>query len=248
MSTEKISKNMYRRWKTFLGVVLIFFMFAGFAFGAEVLLVVGKRDLRGVDLTIQEILKNRGHSVIVLKDEAVRSEDVCGKDLVIISDSVLALHVNSKFRECSVPVICSDPWLFDDLGMTAKVKLKDFGRRHRQQNIKIINPKHPLAAYYSGEIMVSSKAFFMGWGIPGKKAIRVATLKQDPGKCPIFAYEAGADMPGCVAPARRVGFFLSKDAGESITPEGWFLFNAVVDWAISDTENNVPDKMKSDKS
>ncbi len=233
MSNLKISQNFHRFWKISLGVLLIGFMCTTYALGAEVLFVVGKNNLKGTDLTIKKILKKNGHAVTVAKCDAVKPDNARGKDLVIISDSVLALHVNSKFQDSQVPVICLDPWLLDDLGMTAEVKLKNFGRKRRQQNIKIINPDHPLAASYSGKVQVSSESFYMGWGVPGEKAIKIATLESDPNKCPIFGYETGSEMPGGVAPARRAGFFLSQKAGESITPEGWFLFNAAVNWATS---------------
>jgi hypothetical protein len=55
-------------------------------------------------------------------------------------------------------------------------------------------------------------------------------------------------MPDGVAPARRAGFFLLKDDRESVTSESWFLFNAVVDWAISTPQVAVSVKLKSDKS
>ena len=234
-SHRMVQKGNYF-WKTTLGVVLVFLMFTTYAFGADILLVVGQKNLKGTDLSIKKVLQNNGHKVTVAKCAGVHSEDAQDKDLVIISDSVLALHVNSKFRDSQVPVICADPWLLDDLGMTARVKLKDFGRKRRQQNIKIIAPDHPLAASYSGKIQVSYENAFMGWGVPGEKAIKVATLEEDSNKYPIFAYEAGSEMPGGVAPARRAGYFLSKDSANSMTPEGWFLFNATVSWAIEKPE------------
>jgi hypothetical protein len=88
----------------------------------------------------------------------------------------------------------------------------------------------------------------MGWGVPGETAIKVAALENDPNKSTIFAYEAGSEMPDGVAPARRAGFFLLKDDRESVTSESWFLFNAVVDWAISTPQVAVSVKLKSDKS
>ena len=76
----------------------------------------------------------------------------------------------------------------------------------------------------------------MGWGVPGENAIAIAGLSNDPHKCTIFAYEAGVEMPGLVAPEKRVGLFLFRDTAESFTPEGWALFDAPVDWSISKTE------------
>jgi len=63
--------------------------------------------------------------------------------------------------------------------------------------------------------------------------IAVAGLSKDPEKCTIFAYDAGVEMPGLVAPDRRVGLFLFRDTANSFTAQGWSLFDAAVDWSIS---------------
>ena len=41
-----------------------------------------------------------------------------------------------------------------------------------------------------------------------------------------------AEMPGNVAPAKRVGLFLFRGTAKSFTPDTWALFNAVVDWSV----------------
>ncbi len=136
-----------------------------------------------------------------------------------------------------MPVICSEPWLFYDLGMTGQTKKVDFGRKSRQNEMTIVSSDHPLAASLSDNVRVSTNTFYMGWGVPGKNAIPVAALKKDPGKYTIFAYEIGAEMPDIVAPARRVGLFLFRGTAKTFTPEAWSLFNAVVDWSIEDPDS-----------
>jgi hypothetical protein len=88
----------------------------------------------------------------------------------------------------------------------------------------------------SDNVKVSSKSFYMGWGVPGDDAIPVAALKKDPGKYTIFAYETGAQMPGTVAPARRVGLFLFRGAAKNFTPDAWALFDAAIDWSIKGSD------------
>ena len=126
-----------------------------------------------------------------------------------------------------VPIICSEPWLFDDLGMTGAVKFADFGRTKKQKNIIIADSRNPLAGTLAGQVQVTSKSFYMGWGTPGENAIRVAALPADADKCPVFAYESGAAMPGRIAPARRIGFFMFKNTAKYFTSEGWALYNSV---------------------
>ena len=242
---HKILLKKKNHWKTCIGTILVLFVYsASFAFGAEVLFVVGENDLRAGDLSIKNHLENRGFNVITREDTIVKSEDASGKDLVILSESARSREVGTKFRDASVPVICSEPWLFSNLGMTGQTKKVDYGRKSHQKKILIINPDHPLCASCSKEVQVCSKSFFMGWGVPGENAIAVAGLSKDPHKCTIFAYDAGVEMPGLVAPAKRVGLFLFRNTANSFTPEGWSFFDSAVDWSISSTETVSKSEMQ----
>ena len=243
---HKILLKKKNHWKTCIGTILVLFVYsASFAFGAEVLFVVGENDLRAGDLSIKNHLENRGFNVITREDTIVKSEDASGKDLVILSESARSREVGTKFRDASVPVICSEPWLFSNLGMTGQTKKVDYGRKSHQKKILIINPDHPLCASCSKEVQVCSKSFFMGWGVPGENAIAVAGLSTDPHKCTIFAYGAGVEMPGLVAPAKRVGLFLFRNTANAFTSEGWSLFDSAVDWSISKTETVLKSEMQT---
>jgi hypothetical protein len=237
---HKNFETIKHHWKTYIGTILVLFLLgASCAFGAEVLFVVGKKDLRAGDLSIKNHLENRGLNVTIREDSSVRSEDAHGRDLVILSESARSKKIGAKFRDVAVPVICSEPWIFYNLGMTGQTKKVDFGRKSHQKQILILNSNHPLCASCSEEVEVSRKCFYMGWGVPGKNAIAVAALSKDPDKCTIFAYEAGTEMPGLVAPARRVGLFLFRNTANTFTAEGWALFDSAVDWSISNLQNNV---------
>ena len=225
------------RWKVCSIAVTIFIILtASSAFGTEVLFVVGGKgkEIKLSDQIIKKQLEDRGFNVVVKNDTLVKTEDARSKALVFLSESARSKEVNTKFRYVAVPVICSEPWLFSHLGMTGETKKIDYGRKSRQKEIAIVNPGHPMAASLSENVLVSNKTFFMGWGVPGKNAITVAALKKDPKKYAIFAYEAGAEMPGNVAPAKRVGLFLFRGTSKSFTPDAWSLFNAVVDWSIEE--------------
>jgi hypothetical protein len=169
----------------------------------------------------------------------VKSEDAFGRDLVILSESARSKEIGTKFRDVAVPVICSEPWIFTSLGMTGQTKRVDFGRKGHQTKIRILNPDHPLCASCSEEVQVSRNCFYMGWGVPGENAIAIAALPKDPDKCTIFAYDTGAEMPGLVAPARRVGLFLFRNTANSFTADGWALFDSAVDWSISNTQTVI---------
>lgn len=248
---NKIYEKMSNHWKAFLCVAMVFCVInASYAFGAKVLLVVGKKDnagqkdLRSGDLSIKNHLEKRGLNVIVREDTIVKSEDASGMNLVILSESARSREVGNKFRNVAVPVICSEPWIFSNLGMTGQTKKVDFGRKSRQTKLIIINPDHPLCASCSEEVQVCSNSFFMGWGVPGENAIAVAGLSQDPGKCTIFAYDVGVEMPGLVAPAKRIGLFLFRNTANSFTTEGWSLFDAAVDWSIPNSQATLKTELQ----
>ena len=234
----KTEHKKSRLWKVSLLAISLLFVFGvTSAIGSDILFVVGGKDIKASDQTIKKHLEERGFVVVVKQDKLVRTEDANGKALIILSESARSKEVNTKFSDVAVTVICSEPWLFHELGMTGQTKKVDFGRKSRQKELKIVNPDHPMAAALTDNIQVSSKSFYMGWGVPGDNAIPVAALKQDSTKYTIFAYEAGARMPGQVAPARRVGLFLFRGAAKNFTPDAWNLFNAAVDWSIEDTES-----------
>ena len=237
--------NRTHHWTKCIGTILVIFVFsASIAFGAEVLLVVGKKDLRAGDRAIKNHLESRGLTVVIQEDTVVKSQDASGKDLVILSESARSREVGTKFRDVAVSVICSEPWLFRYLGMTGRTKKVDYGRKSHQKKILIINPDHPLCPSCSKEVQVCSKSFFMGWGVPGENAIAVAGLAKDPDKCTIFAYDAGVEMPGLVAPAKRVGLFLFRNTADDFTPEGWSFFDAAIDWSISSPKTDLQSKMQ----
>ena len=74
----------------------------------------------------------------------------------------------------------------------------------------------------------------MNWGKPGLGAITIATLRGEPDKAAIFAYEKGATMNSeFLAPARRLSFFLWQNTFEQLRPEGLALFRAAVLWCVT---------------
>ena len=218
-----------------LGIIIFS---TSFSFGAEILYVAGESDPKAADKAIIKHLQSRGFTVHVKEDEAAQPSDAEGMDLVFISESVLAMKVNLKFRNVVTPVICSEPWLYDDFGMTGTKKFHDFGRKAKQKTICITDGEHPLAAALSGTVQVSSKTNYFGWGVPGKNAIRIACLSCNPDKYVIFGYNAGTEMPGLVAPGKRIGFFMFKNSGGCLTADGWCLFDAVVDWTLEEESGN----------
>jgi hypothetical protein len=190
------------------------------------------------DQKAMDYLKSLGFRVVGV-DEAAGPEVVAGKDLVIISESVDALNVGTKYRNTPVPLITFENDLLGELGMTGLKNGTDYGTDDNQRFLWLVNAPHPLAAGLSAGIqnVLLDEHFKMNWGKPGLGAITIATLRGEPDKAAIFAYERGATMNWeFLAPARRVSFFLWQDTFEQMRPEGLGLFRAAVLWAVSPPE------------
>jgi glucose/arabinose dehydrogenase len=197
--------------------------------GAALLVVGNPSALIAGDAAVRTRLQGLGYTVTIVDDSASTASSATGQDLVIISSSVLASNVNTKFRNVTVPVIVWEHALFDDLAMTASGGTK----LTAQTSLVITTPAHPLAAGLSGTVAVATTAGDFASGSPNSNAVVIATV---PGTTAagIFAYELGASMPGRAAPARRVALFMGDATPSIFTTAGQSLFDAAIQWADGD--------------
>ena len=192
----------------FIFVLLFSIAFTSPVFGVEILFITRTR-VYDSDIAIQKNLESHG-SVTVVRDCEAQYTDALEKDLVVISESVYSRKINTTFRNLAVPIIVSEPWLYNDMGMTGPKYSIDFGRAKKQSSIIINESRHDLADGLSREVSISHRKNTIGWGVPGQDALKIATLNNDPAKYTVFAYDKGVQMPGLVAPAKRLGFFLYR--------------------------------------
>jgi hypothetical protein len=197
----------------------------------QVLFVVGNATLGAGDSAVQNRIAGLGYSVVVKAATAAMTADATGKALVVVSSTVASTDVGSKFRTVKVPVVAWENGILDDMGMTSTAA-GAFGTT-AGTSVVISAPNHPLAAGLTGTVTVVTSSDPLTWGQPNGNAFKVATLAGSSTNAPIFAYEPGASMPGLVAPARRVGFFLGDLGATKVTAAGWSLFDAAVKWAAA---------------
>jgi hypothetical protein len=182
-----------------------------------------------------EYLQSLGFTVTG-NDEYSPVEATAGKDLIVISESVDALEIGTKYRNTAVPLVTFENDLLGELAMTGLKIGRDTGTDDNQRFLWLVNAPHPLAAGLPAGIqnVLDDENLKMNWGKPGLGAITIATLRGEPDKAAIFAYERGATMNGeAIAPARRVSFFLWQDTFLHLRPEGLALFRAAVLWAVA---------------
>jgi hypothetical protein len=209
--------------------------------GPQILFVVGRLPLAGGDERVKERFERLGFRVAAKPALQVLPSDGAGKALIAISSTSLAADVTdvpgeltAKFRDAAVPVLVWEPRLYHDLGMVAgSHHMKDWGTVREQSRVAVTNPTHPMAAGLASSVKVLSAPNRISWGLVRSDALVIATVEGDPARAALFAYEAGARMPGLEAPARRVGLFLFEATPLQLTPEGWSLFDAAVRWSAS---------------
>ena len=195
--------------------------------------MVGRTRLNFSDALVKSRLEARGFRVTVKDDDEVLASDADQKDIVLLSESAYSRRVGDIFAQVPVPVICWEPYLFDDLGMTGSAAGIDFGYVRKQQELDVVLPEHPLAGKMEGTLPVTDYPARFGWGLPDTTAQVVATLVDDPEKAAVFYYEAETDMPGGFpAPARRIGLFFDKYTPKKLNTDGRRLLEAAFDTAL----------------
>ncbi|WP_310632112.1 hypothetical protein [Paraburkholderia sp.] len=181
-------------------------------------------------------LEQRG-MVVKLVDEDAPVSAAKGEDLVIISSVVSARDmVGTPFRDVPVPLLTWESDLFDSLRFTGQKKGEDFGEIAKEHYVNVVNAPSPLAGGVpAGKRWVYPRDDEMGWGKPGPGATIIATVAGEPTHAVVFAYEKGATMDyDFIAPARRVALFLGNRSFENLSADGNAIFDAAVNWAVSE--------------
>jgi len=204
--------------------------------GRTVLLVMGyappkDANVRPSDMKLKTRLEGRGFTVKLGDDDDPDSSKATGTDLVIISETVGDTRVAAKYTMVPVPVICAHDALFDDMKLTGNTA-GDHATANVTQ-IVITDMNHPLAAGIMGSVPVAGGAQAASWGNPAATAHKIANIPNQATHLAIFGYDKGAMMSGLAAPAKRVGFFATETMTDSMNDNGWKLFDAAVDWAVS---------------
>ena len=204
----------------------------------KALFVVGRSPLGAGDAQALSRMEGLPLAVTVVPANQVNVTQALGKALVVFSSTALAEDVTDpaaelqvRFRDVPVPLLVWEPRLLHPLGLIeGPVHGKDWASTKGSATLSILQPGHALASGLSGKVAVLRVPDRISWGRPGPGAIRIATVEGDDARAGIFAYEKGAAMPGLVAPARRLSFFLFDHTSRELTPDGWKLFDAAIRW------------------
>jgi hypothetical protein len=198
----------------------------------RVLLIVGAAPLTAGDNALRDRLRGLGYSAVIVEAASATVADANGTDFGFISRTIRAADFNAAFRDLPLPLMVPEYGLYSALGMTGPTIDADWGAMTLSTtDLVITDSSHPLAAGFTGTVTVLTPGDGLyGFGVPSAAAAAVATPVGKDGRYAIFGYEKGAEMVGVAAPARRVGWFVDKDAATRLTATGWTLFDAAVKW------------------
>ena len=197
------------------------------AFAPGALLVGGAAKIEASDQTMRGVLWGTGLSVRYKAASATTATDAAGRAVVVLSESMSASALNTKLRDVAVPVVCYEPFLFDDMKMTS-ANAADFGWATANTQINWVRPD--LLGGYSGPYTVNSTAVQVAFGKPSAAALVAATTTGDGTQATVFLYDKGASMVGMAAPHRRAGVWVG--GGGQLNANGRSLFAGAVNYAV----------------
>jgi hypothetical protein len=193
--------------------------------------VADRANPNTAEISIVTRLEGIGFLMTTLGQNEVNDAAADGMSLVLISATVSSGTIVTNMpglKDLPMPVINWEPFLYDDQGFQAAN-----GGEFNTSLVEIINANHPLAAGLpEGPIQITSSERGVSYGTPEGDAIIIAVNPNDYTQAVLFGYEKGAAMAVGNAPARRVGTFLLNDAADSLTADGWALFDSSVVWAM----------------
>jgi hypothetical protein len=230
--------------------VVVFSLSAAVATAADILFVIGDTaDLHGGDAVIKHFFERLGHTVMYFdddEDEVTTEGAAAAADLVYISESVNSEKIKNEITEIETPIIVAEPNCFYEMGMSTVEAAR---QRPDSVSIRIVNPDHPLAAGYSGNVAVFAEPdesmIIPGPSTAGGDAIVIAKGSGDRQKNAdvYFVYDKGAalarpagDGSGQVAADIRIGFFAASPKAQALLfLQGYDLLEAAVNYALGTT-------------
>lgn len=146
------------------------------------------------DQAIVDRLTGLGYVVTVRQDTDVTPADAAGKALIVISETVASgtvvasLGGQTALRALTSPILCFEPYLYDDLGMTGAaqsgttpapvpdnggINNGEHGNLPAHDRVLVVDAAHPLAGGLgpSGAVVqVAAQPVQMGFGVPNGNA------------------------------------------------------------------------------
>jgi hypothetical protein len=226
------------------------------------LMVVGNLTLSAADQAVEDRLRSLNLAVTKVEDAVAKPSDADRPCLVFITDSANPANVGTKFNDAVATVFTNQPTLQDELDMTGSQYLDlslDPSGKPTPGYVPPIpgDPEHGTVPAlditvspgpFSGGLVTgtvgSSMAMFpaqaiVGWGWPGASALVTSTTPPRRGAYnghpTSYVYDQGKSLnSGALAPGKRGFFYAFGVAVTSQTSSSWTLFDAMINWGLTD--------------
>ncbi len=213
----------------------------------RLLLVVGAIPLSASDQKLfdqlsgsnfgQTALPSHNFSITTVSDAALATGDATGKALVVVSESVSSGNVGTKLTGVATPVLCLEPNLQNQMGMTGP----GFGTNMGTTSGTTVNvisgggaSSVILKAGLNGNSAVLSASGLLNWGVPGGAAHVVSRIVGSTTQATSYKYDKSVTLwSGGAAPGKRAFFFDHASVVLNNNSSAWKLFDALVRWAAT---------------
>ncbi|MEM8890825.1 MAG: hypothetical protein AAGD28_22810, partial [Bacteroidota bacterium] len=233
---------MINNKRFFLWCCLLWLSLSGLLAQQSVLMVSGQdpSSINPGDQAILTALQNSGYTVTVKggPNTPTSAADANGVDLVFISATADPAGIGNTFANVATPVIVSQSYIYDDMGMTGHTAQHDYGIAQNARWAQITAPNHPIAQSLSGLEALTTARADLRWGDPSNDADKIARLGLYGSRYAVFSYDAGDHMVGMQAPATRIGLHMDTWTSTHSTNAGWTLFNQAVNYATNSSSGN----------
>jgi len=211
-------------------VFVLLAIFAEFSLAAEKVILVGSGAPADIDDPIVQRLKKMGFSVEAHAHDEKHPVNLTGASLVFISESTTSTNLAGAYKDCAVPVVNCETWIYDDMGFAPNDTgfNSDIG-----DTLKIVKRDHPITEGLAKEIKVYNEAIIlMTANNLGGDLIVLATRADNENLVAISVYEKGAKTVTGQTKACNVNMFVHSTAWASLTTDSWKLVERSVLYAM----------------
>ncbi len=209
-----------------------------------------KSSLIGADPAVYARLQTLGFNITIEDETDDQPEDAYGKDLIVVSSTILSANVGTTFRDSQIPFLTWESYLWDDMFMSSATS---FGTTPNSTEIQIVNAEHPMASGLANGVhtfLTGNEGMrFVESNRLNSNAQIIQTQENDTSHVLTFGYESQVEMDGGIlAPARRAGTFYQDDTFNLLNATGLQNFDDIIDWLMSGVISQFEDNFQRENS
>lgn len=185
------------------------------------------------DVFVQDRLKALGFRVTNIVDRKFTVEKTEGYDLLYISNTLNSKYLKGGIlKDVAIPTVYAKNHGMYYLGLSSQ---EENTNEFNLKSITIADTKLKAAAGFSGDVEVyteSNPKYAIGYGLPGKEAVKVATIPGKSNEAAIYYYNKGTHSDSGYEVKARLSFYFQTGNYEKMTNDAWKLLDALVLWTL----------------